>query len=228
MPPTRPTAPPVTSGTGRSGCRPKERLAALTGLPAADHALIGSASEGIARALSAIDWRPGDNVVVSALDYASGRHSMLRLGQLGVEPRIVPGRGWRIEPADLLAACDARTRAVYVSQVTSLTGQRVDVAALAAGLPQGTMLIVDASHALGVVPVDGRLARRHGVELLQVPVRHPDGRAGLEPGTPAGLRAAGGRLVLGHRHRGPLGLPAAPGRPARPGPATPTTWTSTC
>ncbi|GHD40698.1 transcriptional regulator [Thalassobaculum fulvum] len=140
------------------GMQAKERLAALTGLPAADHALIGSASEGIARALSAIDWRPGDNVVVSALDYASGRHSMLRLGQLGVEPRIVPGRGWRIEPADLLAACDARTRAVYVSQVTSLTGQRVDVAALAAGLPQGTMLIVDASHALGVVPVDGRLA----------------------------------------------------------------------
>ncbi|MEQ9331860.1 aminotransferase class V-fold PLP-dependent enzyme [Thalassobaculum sp.] len=140
------------------GLAAKDRLAALTGLPAGDHALIGSASEGIARALSAIDWRKGDNVVVSALDYAAGRHAMLRLAQLGVEPRVVPGRGWRIEPADLLAACDARTRALYASQVTSLTGQRIDVAALSAGLPAGAMLIVDASHALGVVPVDGRLA----------------------------------------------------------------------
>lgn len=140
------------------GLAAKDRLAALTGLPAADHALIGSASEGIARALSAVGWRAGDNVVVSALDYAAGRHAMLRLGELGVQPRVVPGRGWRIEPADLLAACDTRTRALYVSQVTSLTGQRIDIAALSAGLHAGTMLIVDASHALGVVPVDGRLA----------------------------------------------------------------------
>lgn len=136
----------------------KRRLAALTGLPAEDHALIGNASEGVARALSAIDWRAGDNVVVSALDYASGRHSMLRLGQLGVEARVVPGRGWRIEVDDLLAACDGRTRALYVSHVTSMTGQRIDLAALSAGLPPGVMLIVDASHALGVVPVDGGLA----------------------------------------------------------------------
>jgi len=140
------------------GAEVKDRLATLTGLPAADHALIGSASEGIARALSAIDWRPGDNVVVSELDYAAGRHAMLRLGQLGVEARMVPGRGWRIEADDLLGACDGRTRALYVSQVTSLTGQRVDIAALSAALPAPAMLIVDASHALGVVPVDGRLA----------------------------------------------------------------------
>ena len=70
----------------------------------------------------------------------------------------MPGRGWRIETGDLLAACDTRTRALYVSQVTSLTGQRLDIATLSAGLPAGTMLIVDASHALGVVPVDGTLA----------------------------------------------------------------------
>lgn len=141
------------------GAEVKDRLATLTGLPAADHALIGSASEGIARALSAIDWQPGDNVVVSELDYAAGRHSMLRLSGLGVETRMVPGSGWRIEPTDLLAACDGRTRALYVSQVTSMTGQRVDIAALSKGLAgSGTMLIVDASHALGVVPVDGTLA----------------------------------------------------------------------
>lgn len=140
------------------GLEVKERLSAMTGLPAADHALIGSTSEGVARALSAIAWQAGDNVVVAALDYPSGRHAMLRHQALGVEARMVPGRGWRIEVDDLLAACDGRTRALYVSQVTSLTGQRIDVARLSARLPGQVMLIVDASHALGVVPVDGRLA----------------------------------------------------------------------
>jgi len=143
----------------RVGLEAKALLAGMTGLPAADHALIGSTSEGVGRVLSAIDWRPGDNVVVSEKDYPSGRHSMLRLQARGVEARVVPARGWRIEPDDLLAASDGRTRALYVSQVTSLTGQRVDVASLSAGLAGAdTILIVDASHALGVVPVDGRLA----------------------------------------------------------------------
>ena len=61
------------------GLQVKERLAALTGLPAGDHALIGSASEGIARVLSAVEWQAGDNVVVADKDYASGRHALLRL-----------------------------------------------------------------------------------------------------------------------------------------------------
>ena len=110
------------------GLQVKERLAALTGLPAGDHALIGSASEGIARVLSAVEWQAGDNVVVADKDYASGRHALLRLQSLGVEPRVVSARGWRIEVDDLQAACDARTRVLYVSQVTSLTGQRLDIA----------------------------------------------------------------------------------------------------
>src|SRR5690606_16463319 len=80
------------------GIETKALLARLTGLPAEDHALIGSTSEGIARALSAIPLAAGDNVVVSELDYAAGRHAMLRLAQLGVEPRVVKGRDWRIEP----------------------------------------------------------------------------------------------------------------------------------
>src|SRR3546814_7415636 len=81
----------------RVGLEAKALLARLTGLPAEDHALIGSTSEGIARALSAIPLAAGDNVVVSEIDYAAGRHAMLRLASLGVEPRVGKGRGWRIE-----------------------------------------------------------------------------------------------------------------------------------
>jgi cysteine desulfurase/selenocysteine lyase len=137
----------------------RRRLAALTGLAAADVALVGNASTAINSVLSAFDWRAGDNVVTSALEYASGRYAFAGLAALGVEARLVEPAGWRVEIADLVRACDARTRVLYISQVSYLTGQHVDIAALSAALrPRGVALLVDASHALGVVPVDGGLA----------------------------------------------------------------------
>ena len=137
----------------------KALAANLTGIAPADHALVGSASEAIGRVVSSFDWTPGDNVVVADKDYASGRFALLRLAALGVEPRIVPSAGRRIDPQHLVDACDDRTRLLYVSQVTSLTGQHFDIAWLSEQLQRiGVALLVDASHAAGVVPVDGRLA----------------------------------------------------------------------
>ena len=97
----------------------KHRLATLSGIAPADHAFVGSASEAIGKVISAVDWRAGDNVVVADKDYASGRFAMLRLARLAVEPRIVRSAGWRIDPEQLLAACDDKTRMLYISQVTS-------------------------------------------------------------------------------------------------------------
>jgi selenocysteine lyase/cysteine desulfurase len=137
----------------------KASLEVLTGLPARDHAFVGNASEGIARVISAVEWRPGDNVVVSDKEYASGRFALLRLGALGVEVRQVKSPGWAIDTDQLLEACDQNTRLLYLSQVTSLTGQRFDIASIAQALERdGVIFLVDASHALGVVPVNGHLA----------------------------------------------------------------------
>lgn len=133
-------------------------LGRLTGLDAGDIALTGSASEAITKVVSGFDWRPGDNVVVSALDYASGRYAFAGLQRHGVEARMVPARGWSIGISDLLAACDTDTRLIYVSQVNALTGQHLDIAALSDGLKDtDTAMMVDASHAIGAVPVDGTL-----------------------------------------------------------------------
>jgi selenocysteine lyase/cysteine desulfurase len=141
------------------GAAVKAQLAALTGLPGEDHALLGSASDAITRVVGSLHWHAGDNVVVANLDYASGRFALQRLAALGVEPRMLGCDGWYIDPQRLLSACDARTRLLYVSQVTSLTGQCIDIAWLGAQLAhRGIVLLVDASHALGVIPVDARAA----------------------------------------------------------------------
>lgn len=124
-----------------------------------DVALLGNASDGITKVVSGIDWQPGDSVVAPELDYASGRYALASLKRSGVELRLVPARGWVLEEADLLAACDARTRLVYVSQVNALTGQHLDLGKLSAGLEAlSTALLVDASHAFGAVPLRADLS----------------------------------------------------------------------
>jgi selenocysteine lyase/cysteine desulfurase len=54
----------------------RERIARWLRLEPGDIALLGNASEGIMRVVSSFDWRPGDNVVVPELDYASGRYAL--------------------------------------------------------------------------------------------------------------------------------------------------------
>ena len=137
----------------------RARIARWTGLEPGDIALLGNASEAIMRVVSSFDWQPGDNVVAPELDYASGRYALASLKRQGVELRLVPADGWALQSGQLLAACDARTRLVYLSQVNALTGQHIDLAAISAGLRDTpTALLVDASHALGAVPVRGDLA----------------------------------------------------------------------
>jgi selenocysteine lyase/cysteine desulfurase len=137
----------------------REQLGQFMHLPGEQIARLGNCSDAIARVVGSFDWQRSDNVVVSALDYASGRYALSGLQRHGVEVRLVPARGWNILPEDLLARCDDHTRLVYVSQVTSLTGQHLDIASLSEALSLAhTALLVDASHALGVVPVRADLA----------------------------------------------------------------------
>src|SRR3546814_15366328 len=118
-----------------------------------DCSFVGNASIGFRHVASGLDWRAGDNVVAPEIADASGLFALASLKQLGVELRLVPARGWVLDEADLLAACDARTGLVYVRQVNALTGQHVDLETIAAGLPgPPTALLVDARHAFGAVP----------------------------------------------------------------------------
>jgi cysteine desulfurase/selenocysteine lyase len=140
------------------GMEVKSHLAAMTGLLTGDFALIGNASEGIVRAIMSLDWRPGDNAVVPALDFESGRFALAGLAELGIQTQFVAPRKWYLEASDLLDACNERTRIVYLSQVNALTGQLIDLKPISDALQQrGIVLLLDVSHALGIVPVDGTL-----------------------------------------------------------------------
>lgn len=167
--------------------RAKASLARLLGGRAEEIALLANASEGLFVASQGIDWRAGDNVVVEQSEFPSVLHAWQRLRPLGVTVRAV-GREPVVSLDELGEAVDARTRAIAVSHVSYLTGARHDLVRLR-GLADrvGARLIVDASHALGVVPVPGPLCdvvvsccykwllAVHGVGVLYVNTRRwPD------------------------------------------------------
>jgi selenocysteine lyase/cysteine desulfurase len=133
----------------------KERLARLLSRSAGEVALLFNASEGLFVAASGIDWRPGDNVVTALSEFPSVHHAW-HYGR-AIEVRAI---GETLVPtlAELRAAVDGHTRIVAVSHVSYLTGARWDLGSLREIADSvGARLVVDASHALGVVPVDGAL-----------------------------------------------------------------------
>ena len=134
----------------------KQGIARLLGRREEEIAFLASASEGLFVAASGIDWRPGDNVVVERAEYPSVRY-VWQSPRLPAELRTVGG-GPVASLSDFREAVNARTRVIAVSHVSYLSGVRRDLTAFRDLADRvGARLVVDASHALGIVPVDGGL-----------------------------------------------------------------------
>ena len=138
------------------GERCRAKMSTLWGVPAARIGFSPSAAEGMAWLARGLDWREGDNVVSTNLEFPSVAYAWRNLKQAGVETRLVQHVEWQVSEQDLLDAVDERTRVVAVSQVSFYTGQNLDIQRLADGLrrkPRRVLLAVDATHASGVVQV---------------------------------------------------------------------------
>lgn len=138
--------------------RCKASAAALLGVPADDVAFVSSAAEGASQVALSLPWRPGDQVIVEDVEFLSSLLPWTRLGERGVEVRVVRHADWAADEAHIAAALTEQTRLIAVSQVNYLTGVRRDLATLRRLADRaGAWLFVDASHAAGVVPVPADL-----------------------------------------------------------------------
>lgn len=156
-------------GAGLAGGRTSEavrgrvaqKVAALVGATADDIGFPSSVAHGASLVADAVDWRPGDNVVMERWEFPSLMNPFLAQARHGVEVRTVaPEPGGVRAPIDRFAAAiDARTRVVALSHVSYLTGERHDLEAYAAvARKAGALFVVDASHALGSVRVHAPVA----------------------------------------------------------------------
>jgi selenocysteine lyase/cysteine desulfurase len=129
-------------------------VARLLGATREDVAFMASASDGINAVAGLIDFRDGDNVVTDNLEFPSVVLPWLRLRRRGVEVRVVRHRDWDIPTDAVLGAVNSRTRLVALSHVSYINGLRQDIETIGAALRgSGTVFLVDATQALGILPV---------------------------------------------------------------------------
>jgi kynureninase len=131
---------------------------ALLDDPGADIALAGSTHDLVIRFLSSVDLPRRPRLVTTDGEFHTLRRQLARLAEEGVEVVRVPTAPVGTLTERLAAAIDGRTAAVLVSAVLFETSRIVpDLGSLAAACERGGVeLLVDAYHALGVVPMSVR------------------------------------------------------------------------
>lgn len=112
-------------------------------------------SSALSMVAEGLDWKPGDNVVGAALEFPSNVYPWMSLAARGVEYRQAEERGGRIDPEDLLALVDERTRMLALSWVQYASGFRSDLAHLGrACRERGVLFVVDVIQGLGALRID--------------------------------------------------------------------------
>jgi cysteine desulfurase / selenocysteine lyase len=134
----------------------RREAAKLLGADVDELGLVADTTAGLHHAVDALPLRDGDNLVLSDLEYpqvALAADNAKR--ERRIEVRFVPNRAGTVAIDDYVAAIDRRTRAVLVSSVGWVTGQRMDLAAFSElATKRGFFLIVDAVQQLGAISID--------------------------------------------------------------------------
>lgn len=172
-----------------------ERSAAkLLGTVPENIVLLANSSEALNLLANSIRWQPGDEVLVSDLEFPSNVLVWLRLKQLGVKLVVIPTEAGTLRLEDWTSRISNRTRVVSVSQVSYKTGTQIPfLEELAEEAHRaGALFCVDATQALGRVPVTVRgvdylvassykwLLGTHGLAVVYV---SPALRDQIEPST---------------------------------------------
>jgi cysteine desulfurase/selenocysteine lyase len=129
--------------------------ARLVGTRADRIAFVQNTSHGLSLIANGQPWRPGDTVLVPAMEFPSNYLPWLRLERLGVELRRLHAPDGRITPDVVAAEIDERTKVIALSAVQYHNGYRVDLAGIAEVARQhGAMLVVDGTQAVGAMHLD--------------------------------------------------------------------------
>jgi selenocysteine lyase/cysteine desulfurase len=135
--------------------RARARFADLFGAKTEEIALLYSTSDGENIVADALDWKPGDNVVIDELHFTTTFVLYRALEEReGIELRIVPQRNGRVDLEDFDARIDDRTQLVSIAWVSNRNGYLEDTRGLAElAHSKGSLLFTDGIQALGHFPV---------------------------------------------------------------------------
>jgi len=118
-------------------------------------AFVANTSDGLSVVSAGLDWRPGDTVVGANCEFPSNAYPWMRLSTKGVTYRMAEERDGRVDPEDLFALVDERTRVVALSWVQFASGFRSDLERIGRFCRERDVLfVVDGIQGLGALPID--------------------------------------------------------------------------
>jgi cysteine desulfurase/selenocysteine lyase len=131
-------------------------LAKLIGGRPEEIAVTTGASSGLAAVASGFDWKPGDEVLIARGEFPAHFAAWLPMEWAGrLKVVVVEPRGRFLTADDFLARLGPRTRLVSASLVRFDNGARLDAPKIAAACHDaGALLLLDATQAVGAVPLD--------------------------------------------------------------------------
>jgi selenocysteine lyase/cysteine desulfurase len=120
-------------------------------------AFVKNTTEGVGWVANGLNWKKGDNVVTTNVEFPANIYPWMGLADRGVQLKMVPEENGRV-PVDRIAdAIDSNTRVVTVSAIQYASGFRTDLELLGRICKEkGVLFSVDAIQALGAFPVDVR------------------------------------------------------------------------
>ncbi len=127
-------------------------LAPWLGCDSGDLALASSTSDGLLKAMNAIPWREGDEVVLPRNEFPSVTYPAKMAEGRGVRLRLAGEAGRPVREEEILAALTGRTRAAAFSWVSFSTGWRMDLRALSAEIKRRGVefVVVDGMQGAGL------------------------------------------------------------------------------
>ncbi|MCW9023048.1 MAG: aminotransferase class V-fold PLP-dependent enzyme [Gammaproteobacteria bacterium] len=134
----------------------RQQLATLINAPKCDDiALLKNTSEALSVVAYGLDWKPGDNVIISNEEFPSNRIVWESLASKGVEVKQVDLHSGSSPEQALTQAFDSRTRILSISSVQYASGLRVNLDELGQQCQQaGILFCVDAIQSTGALQID--------------------------------------------------------------------------
>jgi cysteine desulfurase / selenocysteine lyase len=129
--------------------------AALLGATEQNVAFMGNATDGLNLLGNSIRWRAGDEVLITDMEFPSNVVCWLRLRDQGVRVVVIPTDSGVVGLPEFTSRLRPTTKLVSVSQVSYKTGTQIPfLKELSQAVHEaGALFVVDATQALGRVPV---------------------------------------------------------------------------
>lgn len=143
----------------------RRAAARLLGARPDEIAVSSSATEALCSLAWALSPGEGQNVVSADIEFPSVVYPWVRVShETGCQVRLAKGHDGSVDPEEIICLIDDCTAVVCLSHVEYVTGQRLDMAALAqVAHERGALLIVDATQSAGALRID---VKAWGVDAL--------------------------------------------------------------